>query len=407
MQFCLIEPDASYRRILRYHLEIEWPDAAIVEFEHATASVPSLETLADFDAILLACPLAGSDGLEGLERFFERGVYPPVVLFAAAGDELLAVDALKAGAASYFPKDRVTHQRLIATLRAELGGARKSPAATPSGMERQFRFIEELHSTAFATVYLAETVGGSARQMAVKVIRYVPDVGSERLFDRFLQEFDIIARIDHPNVVRIFDLGIADDHAFIAMEYLGAGRLSDRLKQALPPALALEYLEQVAGALEAVHRAGILHRDLKPANIMFRKDGSVALIDFGLAKWMELEAALTGQGQIFGTPYYMSPEQGHAENTDVRSDLYSLGCIHFEMLTGSRPFTASSAMGVIYQHANAPRPRLDPALAAYQPMLDRLMAVAPAARFQSALEVIEAIQSLRNPFARSARLRPQ
>ena len=407
MQFCLIDPDASYRRILRYHLEIEWPDAAIIEFEHATAAVPSVETLADCDAVLLACPLPGSERLEGLERFFERGVYPPVVLFAATGDELLAVDALKAGAASYFPKNRVTHQRLIATLRAELGAIRKSPAAAPSGMARQYRFIEELHATAIATVYLAEPVNGGGGRLAVKVIRYVPDVGSADLFDRFLQEFDIIARVDHPNVVRIFDLGIADDHAFIAMEYLGAGRLSDRLKQALPPALALEYLEQIAGALDAVHRSGILHRDLKPANIMFREDGSVALIDFGLAKWMELEAALTGQGQIFGTPYYMSPEQGHAESADVRSDLYSLGCILFEMLTGSRPFTASSAMGVIYQHANAPRPRLEAALAAYQPLLDRLLAVAPGARFQSALDVIEAVQALRNPLARSARRRPQ
>ena len=297
MQFCLIDADANYRRILRYHLEIEWPDATIVEFEHATASVPSIETLADCDAILLACPLPGSEGLDGIGRFFERGVYPPVVLFAAAGDELLAVDALKAGAASYFPKGRMSHERLISTLRAELGSVRKSPAATPSGMERQFRFIEELHATAIATVYLAEPVNGGAGQLAVKVIRYVPDAGSEGLFDRFLQEFDIIARIDHPNVVRIFDLGIADDHAFIAMEFLGAGRLSDRLKQALPPALALEYLEQVAGALDAVHRSGILHRDLKPANIMFREDGSVALIDFGLAKWMELEAALTEIGR--------------------------------------------------------------------------------------------------------------
>jgi serine/threonine protein kinase len=97
----------------------------------------------------------------------------------------------------------------------------------------------------------------------------------------------------------------------------------------------------------------------------------------------------------------MSPEQGHAEPTDARSDLYSLGCICCEMLTGSRPFTASSAMGVIYQHANAPRPMLEAPLAAYQPLLDRLMAVAPEARFQSAPEVVEAIRSLRGPLAGS------
>ena len=143
-------------------------------------------------------------------------------------------------------------------------------------------------------------------------------------------------------------------------------------------------MRQIAGALAAIHGAGILHRDLKPANIMFRDDGSLALIDFGLAKQMRLHAAITGTGQIFGTPYYMSPEQGHAEPTDERSDLYSLGCIFYEMLTGERPFTASSPMGVIYRHAHAPRPRLSRALTHFQPLLDRLLAVDRFERYQSA-----------------------
>ena len=407
MQFCLIDPDPSYRRMLRYHLEVEWPDAAIVEFEHATATVPSAETLADCDAILVGCPLPGKQGLAGLERLLDRALYPPVLLFATGGDELMAVDALKAGAANYFPKSRVTHQRLIRVLREELGTGRRPQGAALVGTHGQYRFIEALHTTDVATVYLAEPVAGLGERLAVKLIRYVPDAGSGRLFDRFLQEYEIIARIDHPNVVRIFDLGVADDHAFIAMEYLSGGRLSDRLQRPLPPALALDYLGQIAGALDAVHGAGILHRDLKPANIMFRADDSIALIDFGLAKWVELEAALTGQGQIFGTPYYMSPEQGHAGATDARADLYSLGCILCEMLTGARPFTASSAMGIIYQHANAPRPRLAPALAAFQPLLDRLIAVEPEARFQSARELNAAIEARTDPAARSAGTRSQ
>jgi serine/threonine protein kinase len=134
---------------------------------------------------------------------------------------------------------------------------------------------------------------------------------------------------------------------------------------------------------------------------MFRDDGSIALIDFGLAKWMELEAALTGQGQIFGTPYYMSPEQGHAELTDERADLYSLGCVFHEMLTGRRPYTSSTAMGVIYLHANAARPKLEPELAAYQPLLDRLMAVDPKDRFPSAAALLTAIEARTDPAARS------
>jgi serine/threonine protein kinase len=172
------------------------------------------------------------------------------------------------------------------------------------------------------------------------------------------------------------------------MEFLGAGSLAERLSSALEPARALAYARDVGSALTAIHEAGILHRDLKPANIMFRDDGSLALIDFGLAKQMRLHAAITGTGQIFGTPYYMSPEQGHAEPTDERSDLYSLGCILYEMLTGERPFSASSPMGVIYRHAHAPRPRLERSLTHFQPLLDRMLAVDRAERYQSAAEFL-------------------
>ena len=170
--------------------------------------------------------------------------------------------------------------------------------------------------------------------------------------------------------------------------------MAERLRRALEPATAVDYTRQIAGALQAIHGAGILHRDLKPANIMFRDAGSLALIDFGLAKQMRLHAAITGAGQIFGTPYYMSPEQGHAEPTDERSDLYSLGCILYEMLTGERPFTASSPMGVIYRHAHAPRPRLDRALTHFQPILDRLLAVDRFDRYQSAGEVLTGLDAL-------------
>ena len=400
MQFCLIDSDASYRSMLRYHLEVEWPDVSVIEFEFATKTVPSAATLSDCDAILIGCPQPGKKGFAGLERLLNSEIYPPVLLFAANGDEFLAVDALKAGARSYFPKQRVTNQRLIEVLRAEIGAEKQSPATALVGTHGQYQFIKELHSTDMATVYLAKTIDGDL-ELAIKLIRYVPDSGSEHLFDRFLQEFEIIAGINHPNVVRIFDLGVADDHAFIAMEHLASGRLSDQLSNPLAPPIALEYLAQIAGALDAVHGTGILHRDLKPANIMFRDDGSVALIDFGLAKWMKLEAALTGHGQIFGTPYYMSPEQGHAELTDERADLYSLGCVFYEMLTGQRPYTSSTAMGVIYLHANAPRPKLEPALAAYQPLLDRLLAIAPDDRFHSAAELLVAIEARTDPAARS------
>ena len=398
MRFLIIDDDADYRQVLRYHLEVEWPDAVIDEHQPSSAGpiADSLD-LRGVDLVLLGHPLQAHEGLEVLQTLRARPDCPPVLLFAADSDEFLAVDALKAGAANFFPKDRVKHQRLMEVVRGELR-VRRLDATGELLMNhkllngaRRRRVIAKLYAGDLSSVYLAETEDGSER-LALKVLRHVPDVGGGRLFDRFLQEYEVIARVRHANVVRIFDLGVADDHAYLAMEYLSAGSLAGRLKQALAPETAAEYTRQIAGALAAIHGAGILHRDLKPANIMFRDDGSLALIDFGLAKQMRLHAAITGTGQIFGTPYYMSPEQGHAEPTDERSDLYSLGCILFEMLTGERPFTATSPMGVIYRHAHAPRPRLSRALTHFQPLLDRLLAVDRFERYQSAGELLAALR---------------
>jgi CheY-like chemotaxis protein len=397
LRFLIIDDDAEYRQLLRYHLEVEWPDAVVDEHQPSSAGlVAQALDLSDVDLVLLGHPLASHEGFEFLRSLRRRDDCPPVLLFAGHSDEFLAVDALKSGAANFFPKDRVKHQRLIDVVRGEIRVRRLDPTGEllvdhkALNGARKRRLVAKLYAGDLSSVYLAEAEDGSER-IALKVLRHVPDVGGGRLFDRFLQEYEIIARVRHANVVRIFDLGIADDHAYIAMEYLSAGSLGERLRQPLPPATAADYTRQIAGALAAIHDAGILHRDLKPANIMFRDDGTLALIDFGLAKQMRLHAALTGTGQIFGTPYYMSPEQGHAEPTDERSDLYSLGCILHEMLTGERPFTASSPMGVIYRHAHAPRPRLHRNLTQFQPLLDRLLAVDRFERFQSAGELLAAL----------------
>jgi FixJ family two-component response regulator len=390
----IIDDDADFRQLVRYHLEVEWPDATIDEHQPSSAgSLPQTLELAELDLILLGHPSAREHGFELLQRLRSRADCPPVMLFAAQSDEFIAVDALKAGAADFFPKARVRHQRLVEAIRREMRvgsvdqtGSLLADHKALNGANKR-KLLAKLYAGDLSSVYLAEAEDTGER-IAFKVLRHVPDTGGSRLFDRFLQEYEVIARVRHPNVVRIFDLGVADDHAYIAMEFLGAGSLAERLNAALEPPLAVRYAHDVGSALTAIHGAGILHRDLKPANIMFRDDGSLALIDFGLAKQMRLHAAITGTGQIFGTPYYMSPEQGHAEPTDERSDIYSLGCILYEMLTGERPFTATSPMGVIYRHAHAPRPRLERSLTHLQPILDRMLAVDRLERYQSAGDLL-------------------
>jgi serine/threonine protein kinase len=231
--------------------------------------------------------------------------------------------------------------------------------------------------------------------VVLKVLREAPDAADAHVqFARFLQEYEVISKIRHPNIVRIHDLGIADDHAYIAMEYFSRGDLRAQIAQITDPEAALSLLLQITRALEVVHAVGVLHRDLKPGNIMRRADGSLALIDFGLAKQFNATGEMTGIGQIFGTPYYMSPEQGHGQLLDARSDLYSLGVIFYEMLNHRKPFVASTPLGVIYLHANAPVPILDGDLQRYQPLLDRMLAKQASDRFASAAELAAAIDAL-------------
>ena len=400
MRVLIIDDEPEYRRSLRYHVEVHWPDAFIDEVDPTAKTLTAVVHEAPgYDVVLLGHPLKGETRFAWLEALRKTTRCPPVIVFAEPSDEFLAVDALKAGAASYFPKGRVTHQRLIDTIRSAQSRAGVIPDTAAlvgqvrRGTAHNYELVKPLHSNPFASVYLARA-DGDGRMLVCKVLRHVPDAGDEGLFDRFLQEYEIIAAIEHPNVVRIYDLGVADDHAYIAMEYLPAGSLRERINKALDVDRAIAYARQIAGALQAIHAVGVLHRDLKPGNIMFREDDSLALIDFGLAKHLNLQGAITGVGQIFGTPYYMSPEQGHADPTDHRSDIYSLGCIVYEMLTGERPFVAASAMSVIYKHANAPRPKLEHGLERLQAPLDRMLAIRPDDRYQSATDLLAALAAL-------------
>jgi serine/threonine-protein kinase PpkA len=238
--------------------------------------------------------------------------------------------------------------------------------------------LDTLGESQRATVYLAHSAALN-RNVALKVSRV-----AESEEPQFAREYEAVGAIRHPNVVDIHDYGMNEGREYIAMEYFPCGDLKARLQNHVSGQEALDYLRRIAEALSVVHAQGVLHRDLKPPNIMLREDGQVVLIDFGLAKAIVDATRSTAAGVLRGSPYYMSPEQAQGIELDGRSDLYSLGVIFHEMLTGSKPYLGATAVEVLQQHVSAPLPQLPDSLSQYQALLDGLMAKSRDDRFTSA-----------------------
>ena len=394
MRLLMIEDDARYSAAVRHHLSCRWPEAQLVTVNGS----PAPEFLAQgFDAVLL------DRGIEAARDLIARRGFAPLIFMSARADE--AQEALALGAHAALSRTKIEHEKLIEAVCsavAKQGDARALWRASHAGIESQkfngvrirgYRCIRRLAGSAVSDLFLAESEAAGAL-VVVKIARDQQEENKlDQSFRRFLQEYAIVELIHHPGVVRLYDLGVSDEHAFLVMEYFSAGDLRTRLRAGVTPREALRYAISIAHALEAIHSTGILHRDLKPGNVMHRDDGSLALIDFGLAKDVALATDITDHGTIFGTPHYMSPEQGHAESIDARSDLYSLGVILFEMLAGEKPYTADNAMAIIYKHRKAPVPRLPASAALLQPLLEGFLAKQPADRFTCAAAAIVALEA--------------
>jgi len=408
LRVLIVSDRADYRQLLAHHVTLEWRDALPAEYEPATRGrLPPGFTGAAYDVVLLDHEVQEGRGIEWLEDLAERQYFPPIVYFVPGAESVLSGRALKSGAAHVLGRVEFEHGQLASALRAALAShhnvladtSRAALAPLPpdrfgSVRVRGYSCIRRLAVGGSSSVFLAEhRKSGDLR--VLKVFRQVPDVvEGSTTFDRFLREYELVEHLDHPNIVRIYDIGVADDHLFLAMEYFPGGDLRARMKRPMPWPEALAYLRQMAAALGALHAVGVLHRDVKPGNLLLREDGSAAFIDFGLARQLGLESDITGIGTIFGTPHYMSPEQGHGSPLDQRSDLYSLGVVLHEMLTGEKPYTAEAPLAVIYKHANAPIPRLPASVGHLQGLLDALLAKRPADRPGSAAAIVALIDEL-------------
>ena len=263
----------------------------------------------------------------------------------------------------------------------------------------RYRLISQLGAGGMGVVYLAEDTL-LARRVAVKTLRLFEGIDAaarDSLTQRFLHEARIVAQMDHPGIVAVYDFGHEGEAAFLVLEYVPGTNLAAHLERGSGPdaAFAMRILRETAAALDYAHSRGVVHRDVKPANLLLREDGQVKVADFGIAK-LAGATAMTATGTVLGTVEYMSPEQIRAEPVDARSDQFSLAVVAYHLLTGRRLFQSDSAVSlahmIAYEEPVAPS-TANPALAAsVDPVLRRALAKKPADRYATCADFVRELE---------------
>src|SRR6266850_664821 len=299
MRILIIDDDPDLRNLLGHYIKQKWPTWAVDEYDPLERNFPAADfPLGDYQALILDYMLGRGDGLDWLQRMKQRADCPKILFLTGAGNEIIAVRAMKAGADDYQRKQDLPREIL-------------------------------------------------ANKLALA---------------RFMEEYEMVERIQSRHVARIYGHGNSEEHAYLVMEFFEGGDLHKRLTgTTMDPRDALRIFRELMFALGDIHEKGILHRDLKPQNLMFREDGTLAILDFGIAK--DIAAVdRTHQGEVLGTPRYMSPEQVQGRALDLRTDIYSAGVLLYQMLTGQHLFDGETAVEVALHHVNTQPPLLPASL---------------------------------------------
>ena len=399
MRILIIDDDEDLRNLLSHYLKQAFPAAEVGTLDPLEHDMPGEDfPLEDYALIILDYMLGRGDGLEWLAALKRRAACPPILFLTGAGNESIAVRAMKAGADDYQRKQELTRDRLVTSVRELTRDKteRTQPPEIAARMEGHLlgsriripgiKVLRLIGEGGMSRVYLSSREADD-EPLVVKILR--SEVMSDRkALERFVEEYNLITRIQSRHVARIHGHGVSEDNAYLVMEFFDGGDLSQRLAgKAMQPEEALRMFRELMFALGDIHEQGILHRDLKPQNLMFRADGSLAIVDFGIAKHVDA-IDRTGAGEILGTPRYMSPEQVRSMALDLRTDIYSAGVLLYQMLTGQHLFDGETAVEVALHHMNTHPPALPGHLERYQAMMDKLLEKDRDARFRNADEVI-------------------
>ncbi len=416
MKILLIDDCEITLESMHIFLEQEIPGVEVTEYPSLRLGKPAPDfNWAAYDVLLLDYDLGnGQTGTDWLRESVNRPGFPRTILITGVGDSYVVADAIKLGAAGYLNKADLNPERLAEVVYEVLahpnGDSPEISSVSPleaeamtHGFEREraskggtgrpsYRFGGVIGRGIACTVYVGKRVQDGLT-IAIKILDRSMAHDPEHL-QRFIREGMLVSEVDSPHVVKIHEQGFTNKYGFIAMEFFGRGNLKQRIKQGIPKEDALNYLRFIASGLGAVHDVGIVHRDLKPANIMFRDDDSIALADFGISKRISVGSDLTCAGTVIGTPHYLSPEQAQGIPADQRSDLYSLGVIFYEMLTGRKPYHGDTVSALIFQHLHAPVPVLPVENADMQSLLAKLMAKDPKDRFKSTSQLLSVLTKM-------------
>ena len=395
-------------QIIRRFLAKEIPEIEVTEYDpEQRGPPPHAFDWSEYEAVLMEQELGvmGS-GLEWLGKYGSSPNFPAVILITMKNDPQLTADALKAGAYSVINKRDINPADLAKTVReaAVAEAAPKQDARTMSdaqiveqarvgiGAGAGYKFGRLIGQGAMSRVYLAERI-----EDGLTVVLKIMDgtlADNDESVKRFILEASLVQEIDSPYVVKVFEQGFTNQYGFMSMEFFSRGDLKQRIEHGIVPDAAYAYILNIAYGLDVIRKVGIVHRDLKPANIMFRGDDGLAIADFGISKRVDQTSELTAVGAVLGTPYYMSPEQIRTQPADHRADLYSAGIILYEILTGEKPFDGRSLTEVVLKHLQDECPPLPAELSRFQPVLERLIVKEPEGRYQTATELITALEAM-------------
>ncbi len=425
-KFLVIDDSRSFRNYFKKAIAHRWPHADIETYDPHRRGKPDDDfSWSDYDMIFLDYDLGfqTENGLDWLKMIKARQSSASVVIVTGEGDEKVAVKAIKLGADSYLIKydlasellyervtDILTHRAMLESLQQQRKDEEELQLGenetelidiTGYGVKKYvnrwhipgYFCIREIASGSWSTTLLAEREKDQ-QQVVLKVLD-VRDVTQPVLVKRFMREFTILSNLHHPNIIKTMDYGFTEEYAYYSMEYLSNGDLAGKIKRDhLLPESAVNYTLSLARGLSALHELNVVHRDVKPNNILFKEDDDLVIADLGIAKDLTCQEVMTARGEVLGTPFYMSPEQIKGAQIDRRTDIYSLGILFYELLTGRKPFSGDSIIEVACQHAYDKPPPLPTELATFQPLVEKLLEKSPTDRYQNIPEFIAALAAV-------------